>query len=100
MLAAGLDGIENELDPGDATTELNLHEVTEDQRKELGVELLPGEPAGRHPRAREGRRAARRARQHRREDYVDYYVKIKQDEFNDWHDQVTPWEINRYLQLF
>ena len=41
VLAAGLDGIENGLDPGDPTTELNLHELTEDQRKELGVELLP-----------------------------------------------------------
>ena len=41
VLAAGLDGIEKGLDPGDPTTELNLHEVTEEQRKELGVELLP-----------------------------------------------------------
>ena len=41
VLAAGLDGIENGLDAGDPTTELNLHDLTEDQRKELGVELLP-----------------------------------------------------------
>ena len=34
------------------------------------------------------------------EDYVDYYVKTKQDEFAEWHNEVTPWEIKRYLQLF
>ena len=31
---------------------------------------------------------------------MDYYVKTKQDEFNEWHNEVTQWEINRYLQLF
>jgi glutamine synthetase len=35
-----------------------------------------------------------------REDYVDYYVKTKQDEWEEWHNEVTPWEIKRYLQLF
>ena len=41
ILAAGLDGIEKGLDAGDPTTELNLHELTEDERDDLGVELLP-----------------------------------------------------------
>ena len=36
----------------------------------------------------------------RREDYVDYFVRVKQHEFAEWHDQVTQWEVDRYLQLF
>jgi glutamine synthetase len=100
VLAAGLDGIENELDAGDPTTELNLHELTEDQRKELGVELLPANllDATRELEKCDVLRAA--LGKTGREDYVDYYVKIKQDEFSDWHNEVTPWEIKRYLQLF
>jgi glutamine synthetase len=100
VLAAGLDGIEKGLDPGDPTTELNLHEVTEDQRKELGVELLPANllDATRELEQDEVLRAALGSTN--REDYVDYYVKTKQDEFNEWHNEVTQWEINRYLQLF
>ena len=100
VLAAGLDGIENELDAGDPTTELNLHELTEDQRKELGVELLPANllDATRELEQDDVLRAA--LGNTAREDYVDYYVKIKQDEFAEWHNEVTPWEINRYLQLF
>jgi hypothetical protein len=31
---------------------------------------------------------------------VDYFVRTKQAEFKEWHDQVTRWEIDRYLQLF
>src|SRR3954468_21898058 len=100
VLAAGLDGIENGLDAGDPTTELNLHDLTEDQRKELGVELLPANllDATRELEQDEVLRAA--LGRARNEDYVDYYVKTKQDEFSEWHNEVTPWEIKRYLQLF
>ena len=35
-----------------------------------------------------------------REDYVDYFVRVKQREFQEWHDQVSQWEVDRYLQLF
>ena len=42
ILAAGLDGIERDLDPGAPTSEYNLHELTAPERDRLGVELLPG----------------------------------------------------------
>src|SRR5215216_5254365 len=100
VLAAGLDGIENELDPGEATTELNLHELDDEARKKLGVELLPANllDATRELEKDDVMRAALGSTA--REDYVDYYVKTKQDEFSEWHNEVTPWEIKRYLQLF
>ena len=100
ILAAGLDGIENDLDPGDPTTELNLHEVTEEQRKELGVDLLPANLLD-ATRELEQNDVLRKALGHTgREDYVDYYVRVKQAEWEEWHNEVTPWEIKRYLQLF
>jgi glutamine synthetase len=100
VLAAGLDGIENGLDAGDPTTELNLHEITDDERKKLGVELLPANLLD-ATRELEQDDVLRKALGNTgREDYVDYYVKTKQDEFAEWHNEVTPWEINRYLQLF
>jgi glutamine synthetase len=34
------------------------------------------------------------------EDYVDYFVRTKREEFKDWHDRVSRWEVERYLQLF
>jgi glutamine synthetase len=99
-LAAGLDGIEKGLDPGEPTTELNLHELSEAERADLGIELLPAtlldatrELAGNDVlRAALGKTA--------REDYIDYFVRVKQREFQEWHDQVSQWEVDRYLQLF
>ena len=100
VLAAGLDGIERGLDPGDPTTELNLHELTPDAREKLGVELLPPNllDATRHLKEDDVLRAA--LGNTGREDYVDYYVETKQQEFQEWHDQVSQWEVDRYLQLY
>ena len=33
-------------------------------------------------------------------DYVDYFVKTKRDEVRASHAEVTPWELDRYLQAF
>jgi glutamine synthetase len=100
VLAAGLDGIENGLDAGEPTTELNLHELTDERRRELGVEMLPANllDATRELEQDDVLRAALGTTD--REDYVDYFVRTKQAEFTEWHDQVTQWEVDRYLQLF
>jgi glutamine synthetase len=100
VLAAGLDGVERELDPGEPTTELNLHELTDAQREELGVELLPGNLLD-ATRELERCDVLRKGLGNTgREDYVDYFVRVKRQEFQEWHDQVSDWEIQRYLQLF
>jgi glutamine synthetase len=100
VLAAGLDGIENGLDPGEPTTELNLHEVTKEQREELGVELLPANLLD-ATRELEKCDVLRKAFGKTRDgDYVDYFVQVKQAEWEECHNQVTDWEIKRYLQLF
>ena len=36
----------------------------------------------------------------RDEDYVDYYAKVKRDEWFRYHEQVTDWEIREYLTRF
>jgi glutamine synthetase len=100
ILACGLDGIENELDPGEPTTKLNLHTVSQDQLDELGIERLPANLLD-ATRALEQDDVLRAALgKTATEDYIDYYVRIKQQEFQDAHDQITQWELDRYLQLY
>ena len=66
----------------------------------LGIELLPATllDATRELAADDVLRAA--LGKTAREDYIDYFVRVKQREFQEWHDQVTQWEVDRYLQLF
>ena len=35
----------------------------------------------------------------RDEDYIDYFVRCKRREWQQAHEQITKWEVDRYLQL-
>src|SRR3954466_8842663 len=99
ILAAGLDGIEREIDPGDPNA-LNLYESTPDQRSELGIDTLPENllDAVRELERDDVIRKALGGLPGR--DYVDYFAECKRREVQMAHEQVTQWELDRYLQLF
>jgi glutamine synthetase len=99
ILAAGLDGIEHEADPGQVNEE-NLYTLSPDELAERGIELLPANllEATQHLKHSDVLRKA--FGNTGTEDYTDYFVKTKQEEWAAYHEQVTPWEVNRYLTLF
>lgn len=100
VLAAGLDGLERGTDPGPPTSAVNLHNASAGEREELGVEVLPGNllDATRELERDDVLRAALGSC--RDEDYVDYYVRIKREEWERAHAEISAWELDRYLQLF
>jgi glutamine synthetase len=99
LLAAGLDGIERELEcPG--PNEMNLYESTPEQRRELGIDTLP-ENLLDATRELERDDVIRRALGSTPGgDYLDYFVACKRREVQAAHEQITQWELDRYLQLF
>jgi glutamine synthetase len=99
VLAAGLDGIERKLDPGEPNSE-NLYAIPYDELRKRGLEALPAnllEATSELERDDVLREALGRGRD---EDYVDYFIRVKRDEWNRYHEQVTPWEIKEYLTRF
>ncbi len=99
MLAAGFDGIERGLDPGEPNS-ANLYTMSAADRETNGIEVLP---ANLLDATRElQRNQALRAGLGRTPDgdYVDYFVEVKQREVQAAHEQITQWELDRYLQLF
>ena len=99
VLAAGLDGIEKELDAGEPNAD-NLYEFGYDELTARGLRSLPAnllDSIGELERDDVLRAAFGRGRG---EDYVDYYAKVKRDEWFRYHEQVTTWEINEYLTRF
>ena len=99
LLAAGLDGIERELECPDPNP-MNLYESTAEQRAELGITTLP-ENLLDATRALEADDVIRTALGTTpRGDYVDYFVACKRREVQAAHEQITQWELDRYLQLF
>jgi glutamine synthetase len=99
MLSAGLDGIERGLDPGEPNS-ANLYALSPGERTQLGIETLP---ANLLDATRELERCVvlRKALGKTRDgDYLDYFVEVKRREVQAAHEQITQWELDRYLQLF
>ena len=96
VLAAGLDGIERRLDAGEPNSE-NLYAVPYEELRARGLETLPTNLLdATHELERDDvlRAALGRGRD---EDYVDYYIRVKRDEWSRYHERVTPWEVAEYL---
>ncbi len=99
VLAAGLDGVEKGLDAGEPNSE-NLYAFSYDELAARGLRSLPANllDATRELEADGVLRAALgRARD---EDYVDYFIRVKRDEWSRYHEQVTGWELREYLTRF
>src|SRR6201995_2193754 len=99
QLAAGFDGIDRDLDPGEPNRD-NLHVLPAAEVAKRGIKSLPPtllhaadalvadevlrEALGKTPGG----------------DYVDYFAKVKREEFRAWHSVVSDWETSHYLTLF
>jgi glutamine synthetase len=99
ILAAGLDGIDSRLEPGEPNSE-NLYAIPYDELRSRGLETLPSNLLDATEEL-EGDDVLRAALgRGRDEDYVDYFIRVKRDEWARYHEQVTPWEVREYLTRF
>jgi len=95
ILAAGLEGIREGLDPGEAHRE-NMYTYTLDELKALGVDTLPrtlGEAIAAFA-ADPLSKAVMGPLMY--QSYIDY----KTQEWEEYHAHVSDWEIQRYLKFF
>jgi len=95
ILAAGLEGIREKMDPGQPHRE-NMYLHDEAALKKLGVEKLPrtlGE-------AVEAFAADKLGRQVMGDLMFDTFVQFKTQEWVDYHTHVSDWELKKYLKFF
>jgi glutamine synthetase len=95
MLGAGLDGIEQDLDPGDPDL-LNMYELPDQELERRGVKQLPrtllesivafeADDIGRSVMG---------------DDLFKSYIAIKKSEWWSYHNSISQWEIDNYLTKF
>jgi glutamine synthetase len=93
-VSAGLDGIRRKLEPGEPFLG-NLYTLGLEEIARRGIRLLP--------------QSLYESLQELKQDRViqdalgpiyDEFIKLKEQEWRDYHRQVTAWEIDRYLTLF
>ena len=94
-LAAGIDGIKNKIQP-DTELRENVFELTEQDKKRLGIESLP---ADLHE-AVECLKSDDFIREILGEHIYNKYIEAKEAEWNDYRAAVTQWEIDEYLYKF
>ena len=95
LLAAGMDGIKNKIDPGDPINE-NIYELTEKERKRRKVKTLPGD--------------LKEAMSEFNKDkilkdalgpfMVEKLNEIKRKELEEFSIHVTDWEIEKYFDIY
>jgi glutamine synthetase len=94
LLQAGLEGIEKGYELPEPM-EKNLYHLSPDDRRRLGIEQLPETLGEAIALTAESELVLRTLGEH----IFDRYVEIKRQEWDDYRVQVTPWELDRYLQV-
>jgi len=96
FIAAGLDGIRRKLDPGEPNTGRNMYTLTLDEVKQRGLDVIPQSL----PEAITAFEADPVIQGALGVELAAEFVKVKRREWNEYHNAVSPWEIDRYLTLF
>jgi glutamine synthetase len=95
VLAAGLDGIRNRIEPP-ASLNRNIFHLTREESEDLGIETLPGDLMTANRYLLEDRVLCDALGQH----VVENLCQIAELEWDSFRTAVHPWEVERYLSRF
>ncbi len=95
MLRAGLDGIEQQIDPGPPINK-NIYRMSFRERRHLRIDELPANLN----EALDQLEKDDLVRETLGEHIFEHFVAAKREEWIDYIKQVSPWEIERYLGMY
>jgi glutamine synthetase len=95
QLAAGLDGIRNEIDPPEPVDK-NIFELTVRERRKYKIKSLPRDLG----EAVEEFRKSAFMRETLGEHVFEHFLAAKEQEWHEYTAQVHDWEIERYLSAY
>ncbi len=91
-MAAGLDGIDNRIDPGAMNRE-NMYRITEEDLQKRGIGILPSNLK----EAVEELEKDEIIKDALGRKFSEYYIRMKKREWAEYHNTVSQWELDRYL---
>lgn len=96
IIAAGIDGIERKLDPGEPMIGRNMYQLPLAEMRELGIKVLPQSL----DEAIDEFEADAVVRSALSLGLADEFVRVKRREWVRYHNTVGAWELEQYLTLF
>lgn len=95
ILAAGLDGIAHKIDPGPRNEE-NLYEMPEEELHRRKIRFLPTNLSEAVDCLEHDEVLCEALGQ----TYAKYYIEVKREEWRQYHQSVSQWELDRYLGVY
>ncbi|CFX56158.1 Glutamine synthetase type I [Syntrophomonas zehnderi OL-4] len=95
MLAAGLDGVKNQIEPP-APVDANIYHMTQQERDRAGIASLPGSLLEALAELEKDEVIKDALGEH----ILSHFLATKKAEWERYRLEVHPWEINEYLRLF
>jgi glutamine synthetase len=95
QLAAGLDGVRNEIDPG-PPVDTNVWQLSEDERRKYQMDSLPANLKEAVEELEKDDVLTEALGEH----ILTHFVEAKQKEWSDYIAQVTDWELATYLATY
>jgi glutamine synthetase len=95
MLCAGLDGIEQNLDPGPPVNK-NIYKMSHRERRHLRIDELPGNLS----EALDELEKNDLMRETLGDHIFDHFLAAKREEWDSYIRHVSPWEVERYLNAY
>ncbi len=95
LLAAGLNGIKNKIDPGEANED-NLYEISDLEMEFRGIYSLPSTLF----EAVDFLEEDEIIRKSLGPEYADYFIEVKREEWHNYNSSVSQWETDNYLTVY
>lgn len=95
LIAAGMDGIENEMDPGEPHN-INLYALSPEERVEMGIDILPQNLN----EALDALEADTGLMERIGSEVMGEFLKVKRAEWVDYCRHVSDWEVKKYAEFF
>ncbi len=95
MLASGLDGVKNRMDPGEPVDK-NVFKMSEREKRRLRIDQLPGNLSEALDNLEKDEVVTEALGEHIR----THFVEAKRAEWAEYISQVQPWETEKYLDSY
>src|ERR1700682_3227568 len=95
MLASGLDGVKNKMDPGEPV-DRNVFKMSEREKRRLRIDQLPAHPSEALDNLEKDDVVTGALGEH----ILNHFLEAKRGEWAEYISRVQPWEVEKYLDMY